>query len=92
MVLEYGIDHPGDMSELVNIVQPHCGILTGIDKVHAEYFPTAEAIFDEKIKLLEATLDVAFYGYALQSRIENHPLTADLLSFALHEDENDANI
>jgi UDP-N-acetylmuramoyl-tripeptide--D-alanyl-D-alanine ligase len=92
LVLEYWIDHPGDMDELISLVKPHLWILTWVDKVHAAYFPNAEAIFDEKVKLLEATRDVAFYWFPLQSLIENHPIEVDLLSFALHEDQNDTDI
>lgn len=91
-VLEYWIDHPGDMSELVSIAKPHLWILTWVDKVHAAYFSNAEAIFNEKIKLLDATRDVAFYWFSLHALIENHSLSSDVLSFTLHEDQNDTDI
>jgi UDP-N-acetylmuramyl pentapeptide synthase len=80
------------MQELTSIVKPDIGILTGVDKVHATYFPDASAIFDEKVQLLDATRDVVFYGYPLHELIENRQFTADVLSFALHEDENETDI
>lgn len=91
-VLEYGIDHPGDMEELLRIAVPDIAVFTSVDLVHAAYFPTPEAIFTEKVKLLDATHDVVFYAATLQQYFEHHPLGGDVLSFALHEDENDTDI
>jgi UDP-N-acetylmuramoyl-tripeptide--D-alanyl-D-alanine ligase len=44
LVLEYGIDAPGDMKYLTSIVTPDYGIFTKLDFVHAEYFDTKEEI------------------------------------------------
>jgi UDP-N-acetylmuramyl pentapeptide synthase len=83
-VLEYGIDHPGDMEELLRIVVPDMAIFTGIDLVHAVYFPSPQAIFTEKVKLLETARDVVFYAASLHPYIDACVLKADVLSFALH--------
>jgi UDP-N-acetylmuramoyl-tripeptide--D-alanyl-D-alanine ligase len=92
MILEYGIDHPGDMDELLAIAVPDIAIFTGIDLVHAAYFPTPNDIFFEKVKLIDAARDVVFYGATLSSYIDNHVTSADMLSFAFHEDQNDTDI
>lgn len=91
-VLEYWIDHPWDMDELLAITKPHMWILTGIDTVHAAYFPTPQDIFTEKVKLLDATSDIVFYAASLHTYFEDHYLEGDVLSFALHEDENETDI
>lgn len=54
-VLEYGIDHPGDMDYLASIAQPNISVLTRISPVHAEYFRSVEALAEEKAKILSAT-------------------------------------
>ncbi len=51
-VLEYGIDRPGDMDVLCEIVKPTIAVMTRISPVHAEYFPSVEALAAEKKKLL----------------------------------------
>jgi UDP-N-acetylmuramoyl-tripeptide--D-alanyl-D-alanine ligase len=54
LVLEYGIDRPGDMSYLLKIARPSVGILTAVGDipVHVEFFPGPEAILREKSKLI----------------------------------------
>nr|MDD3720411.1 Mur ligase family protein [Candidatus Gracilibacteria bacterium] len=52
IVLEYGIDHLGDMDFLLSICVPDIAIFTKLDKVHSAYFGSVEAIGDEKFKLI----------------------------------------
>jgi UDP-N-acetylmuramoyl-tripeptide--D-alanyl-D-alanine ligase len=54
LVLEYGVDHPGDMDHLLSIAKPHISIITSIGISHYEYFQTPEAIEYEKGKLASA--------------------------------------
>jgi UDP-N-acetylmuramyl pentapeptide synthase len=51
LVLEYGIDHPGDMDDLLAIVQPQLAVLTTVGISHKEFFKTQEAIAFEKGKM-----------------------------------------
>lgn len=51
LVLEFGIDHPGEMDTLLDIVQPKIGVLTTIGISHKEHFPNNEAIAHEKGKM-----------------------------------------
>ena len=54
LVLEYGIDRPGDMKYLLEIARPQVGIITAIGKipVHIEYFTGKEQLLKEKAKLV----------------------------------------
>lgn len=53
IVLEFGVDKPGDMDELLDIVQPHYAIVTNVAPVHmdAGQFESMEQIAAEKMKL-----------------------------------------
>lgn len=51
-VLEYGVDRPGDMKELCDIVSPSIAVMTAISPVHAEQFASVESLLEEKAHLL----------------------------------------
>lgn len=55
LVLEYGVDHPGDMRYLTEIARPHIGVFSAFAEipVHVEFFSSPEAMLREKSKLLE---------------------------------------
>ncbi|HQB50876.1 MAG TPA: Mur ligase family protein [bacterium] len=52
LVLEMGVDHPGDIDYLLSVVGPTSGIVTTIGQAHLEFFGTPEAIATEKGKLV----------------------------------------
>lgn len=54
LVIEYGIDHPGDMDVLVDIAAPCIAVVTRVTGVHGEFFENISGIADEKGKLVEA--------------------------------------
>lgn len=56
LVLEMGVDKPGDMSQLLKLVRPQVGVMTNIKPVHlAEgQFQNLDDIFHEKKKLVES--------------------------------------
>lgn len=55
LILELGIDRPGDMDYLLSLVgTPHIGVLTHVSSSHLEFFGTVSAIGKEKGKLLAA--------------------------------------
>ncbi len=63
LVLEYGIDHPGDMDVLLQISRPNVGVFTAISEVHAENFTDGvQGIVTEKSKLIRG---VCKEGYAI---------------------------
>jgi len=56
IVLEYGVDHKGEMPFHLSLVKPKIGILTGITPTHAQkdLLGSLEGITEEKGKLLES--------------------------------------
>lgn len=54
LILEIGIEQPGDMNYLASIVKPHIGVITGIGDipVHVEFFGSPEALAREKSQLV----------------------------------------
>lgn len=61
LVLEYGIDAPGDMDFLLDICTPDIGIITKIDLVHSMNFQNKrENIFLEKSKLISKSKSTVF--------------------------------
>ncbi len=54
LVLEYGVDRPGDMTYLLGIARPQIGAVTAIGRipVHVEFFQGPEGIAKEKSKLV----------------------------------------
>ena len=62
LVLEMGIDRPGDMAKLIRWVKPRIGVVTALGEtpVHIEFFKNAEDLFREKEKLIEILGDKDF--------------------------------
>ena len=54
-VVELGIDHPGEMEQLLEMTAPDMGILTAIAPVHLEGLGSLEAVAREKLRLLKAS-------------------------------------
>ncbi len=53
-VFEAGMNHPGEMRWLCNVLQPDWGIVTMVGPVHLEHFESEEGIAREKGELLRA--------------------------------------
>src|SRR3989344_1321788 len=64
LILEYGVDHPGDMKRLLEIVRPHIGVVTPIGEipVHVEFFSSREGLIREKARLVK---DLPATGFAV---------------------------
>lgn len=56
MVLELGVDKPGDMNFLTSVVKPDVAVFTNVAPVHIDegQFKDAEEILEEKAKILRA--------------------------------------
>ncbi len=54
LILEMGVDKPGDMDYLLSIAKPDIAVLTNIGIAHYEFFKTQEAVAMEKSKLIAA--------------------------------------
>jgi UDP-N-acetylmuramoyl-tripeptide--D-alanyl-D-alanine ligase len=53
LILEMGIDRPGDMDYLLSITKCDVGVITTIGQSHLEYFSSVEAIEKEKVKIIK---------------------------------------
>ena len=90
LVLEYWIDAPGDMTELLDICVPHCAIFTWLDVVHASQFDSPDDILEEKSHLLISAKELVLYPshasylYTILEHIE-----VDVLSFWLSQSAED---
>lgn len=60
-VIELGTNHPGEISTLSQIAQPHGGILTNVGESHLEFLISTEGVAREKSGL--------FHGMASGSRV-----------------------
>ena len=56
LILETGIDRPGDMKKLTSWLKPNIVVLTRLPDVpvHVEFFSTPEAVVEEKMYLVQA--------------------------------------
>lgn len=54
LVLEYGLDHPGDMDYLLSIAVPDVAVITSVAPVHLEFMGSQDTIVKEKGKLVQA--------------------------------------
>ena len=88
LILEMGVDRPGDMEYLKSIVRPRIGVITMIGPVHLEFFGTIEKIEKEKGSLIT---DLEPNGWAIvnqddeRSRSAAKNITTRLLSFGCEE-------
>src|SRR3989344_1350437 len=56
LILEYGVDHVGEMNRHLSLAKPRIAVVTGISPVHAdkEHLGSLENIIKEKAKLVKA--------------------------------------
>src|SRR6202000_1274359 len=53
-VAEVGMNHSGEIRELVKMVRPHVAVITPVEPVHLEFFAGIEAIADAKAEIFES--------------------------------------
>jgi UDP-N-acetylmuramoyl-tripeptide--D-alanyl-D-alanine ligase len=53
-VAEVGMNHSGEIRELVKMVRPHVAVITTVEPVHLEFFAGIEAIADAKAEIFES--------------------------------------
>lgn len=73
LVLEYGIDHPGEMTFLTDIVAPDIAILSVVAPNHLEQFGTLEKYRNEKLLLTKNTSRLIIHE-SLRSYVEKDAL------------------
>lgn len=85
LVLEYGVDRPGDMDRLLKIAEPQLGVVTALGEipVHVEFFAGPEMVRKEKAKLIRALPTTGFailnaddeVVITMKEETRAHPLT-----------------
>lgn len=58
LIVEMGMNHPGEIAPLCEIARPHIGIITNIGTAHIEFMGSREAIAEEKGALARALPEV----------------------------------
>lgn len=53
-VFEVGMNHPGELAPLCQILLPHWGVVTNVGPVHMEFFDSVQSIAMEKAELLRS--------------------------------------
>ncbi|MBT7583114.1 MAG: UDP-N-acetylmuramoylalanyl-D-glutamyl-2, 6-diaminopimelate--D-alanyl-D-alanine ligase, partial [Kordiimonadaceae bacterium] len=53
-IFEMGMNHAGELKELVKMVRPDVAIITTVDLAHSEYFKNVEEIADAKAEIFTA--------------------------------------
>ena len=90
-VFEMGMNHAGEIDPLTRLVRPHVAIITTIEPVHLEYFPSIEAIADAKAEIFAgiepggaAVLNRDNPQYARLERAAKDAGVARVVSFGEH--------
>lgn len=52
-VFEAGMNRPGEITPLSRLIRPHVAMVTAVEAVHAEFFPSLEAIADAKAEIFD---------------------------------------
>jgi UDP-N-acetylmuramoyl-tripeptide--D-alanyl-D-alanine ligase len=52
-IFEIGMNHAGEIAPLAEMVRPHIAVITTVEPVHLEYFPSLEAIAEAKAEILK---------------------------------------
>ncbi|OGD84629.1 hypothetical protein A2165_02335 [Candidatus Curtissbacteria bacterium RBG_13_40_7] len=53
MILEYGVEHKGDMDHYLALVKPKIAVVTLISPTHTKYLRDISGVFNEKVKLIQ---------------------------------------
>lgn len=71
IILEMGVDRPGDMDYLNTMITPKVAVLTRIGSAHLEFFTSLAHVRDEKAKILN---NLPKDGYAIINYDDEHLL------------------
>ena len=61
LILELGMNHKGEISELSNLVKPDIGIITNIGTSHIGYLGSQDNIFKAKLELLDGNPNMKLF-------------------------------
>lgn len=88
LILEMGVDRPGDMQYLLSIVKPDISIVTEVSASHLEFFGSLDAIAQEKGYIVEA---LSPEGYAILNTDDarvwkmRHRTKARIIGYGFHK-------
>jgi len=93
LVLEYGVDRPGNMEYLLDIIKPNVAVVTAIGElpVHVENFPNKRALVKEKADILKylTNKDTALLNIDDKTVFDMKNKTkADVLTFGFSKNAN----
>ncbi len=54
IILEYGVEHPGNMDYYIWLAKPDVAVITNIAPTHTKYLKNVEGVYNEKVKLVKA--------------------------------------
>ncbi|MCX6807149.1 MAG: UDP-N-acetylmuramoyl-tripeptide--D-alanyl-D-alanine ligase [Candidatus Berkelbacteria bacterium] len=60
LILEMGIDLPGDFKSILSYVKPTVGVITAIGPSHLEFFHTLPKVIEEKVQVVEVLPEKGF--------------------------------
>lgn len=72
-VVECGIDRPGEMDRIANLVEPEISITVGVTFTHVSNFKKLEELVKEKCKILENTLSRKQVGIVAENCLQYVP-------------------
>jgi len=86
-LIEMGASHPGDITELVNVCEPDCGLITNVGKAHLQGFGNFEGVKNTKKELYDFLL--AHGGYCFRNLDNPHlaEMAGDLRTIGYHTGE-----
>lgn len=91
LILELGIDRPGDMKYFMSFIKPSVSIVTNVSYSHIEFFKTVENIAKEKRVIVEA---LEKEGFAILNADDENTMKmaehteAQVMTFGQAEDAN----
>lgn len=91
LILEMGVDRPGDMAYLTSIARPTIGVVTAVSYSHIEYFGSLVNIKKEKQVIVESLTnkELAILNYDNEATREMASVSkARVISFGLHAGAN----
>lgn len=71
LILELGMNHQGEISELSNLVKPDIGIITNVGSSHIGYLGSKENIFKAKMEITDGNHNILLFVNGLDDYLKN---------------------
>jgi UDP-N-acetylmuramoyl-tripeptide--D-alanyl-D-alanine ligase len=88
-IIEMGMNHAGEIRALTTQARPHIAIITTVEPVHLEFFPSVEAIADAKAEIMEGIVPggtvILNRDNPHYDRLRKKASGVNVLSFGEHE-------